>query len=189
VLTLAITVYVTVLVAELAGDKTLYTVGSLATSHRTAAVLVGAGAAVAVKMLAAVLLGGVIGRLPPIAVSVVSAATFVALAASLWLRRPRAPDAAAPPPSWSRGAREAFLGVVLTEWADLGQITAAALVAEHGHPALVWAFASLAMSTKVVLAAAFGTGFRRLVPDRLLRPAMMGAYLLLALLAAFRVGA
>ncbi len=63
------TAYTTVLLAEVLGDKTLFTMGSLAPRHRLPPLLVGASVAVALKMLAAVALGGLIGHLPPLVVS------------------------------------------------------------------------------------------------------------------------
>jgi Ca2+/H+ antiporter, TMEM165/GDT1 family len=190
IITLALTVYFAVLLAELVGDKTLYTVGSLATTHHMPAVLVGAGVAVALKMLAAVLLGRVVADLPPLVVSLVSAATFLAMAMGVWRSKPE-PEGqpAVARRSWLRGMRAAFLGIFLTEWADFGQLTTAALVAEYGRPWLVWACASLAMLTKVTIAAVFGMGFRRWVPQRVLRPIATAICLVMAVLAAFRVDA
>jgi putative Ca2+/H+ antiporter (TMEM165/GDT1 family) len=189
IITLAATVYITVLVAELVGDKTLYTVGTLTTTHPTPAVLAGATVAVALKMLVAVLLGGLVARLPPLAVSIVSAATFLALAAGIWFSRPPTSPFVTTRRPWARGIRVAFLGLFLTEWADFGQITAATLVAEYGRPWLVWVFASLAMFTKVAVAATLGMGFRRWVPHRILRPITTATCVLMAVLAAFRIEA
>jgi Ca2+/H+ antiporter, TMEM165/GDT1 family len=188
VITLAITVYFAVLLAELVGDKTLYTVGSLASTHHGAAVLLGAGVAVALKMAAAVMLGRVVADLPPAVVSVASAATFLAMAIGVWLSRSRPTGAPAEArQSWARGTSAAFFGIFLTEWGDLGQITTATLVAEYRRPWLVWACSSLAMLTKVTVAATFGVGFRRWAPGRVLRPIITSICLVMAALAAFRV--
>jgi putative Ca2+/H+ antiporter (TMEM165/GDT1 family) len=59
------TAYGTVLVAELSGDKLLYTLGALATRFRILPVLTGAALAFVLKMLAAVLLGQILAELPP----------------------------------------------------------------------------------------------------------------------------
>ena len=75
--------YGAVLLAELLGDKTLYTVGALAARNRLLPVLTGAGLAVSLKMLAAVLLGQLIADLPPVALSLVSAVTFVTMALAI----------------------------------------------------------------------------------------------------------
>jgi putative Ca2+/H+ antiporter (TMEM165/GDT1 family) len=186
-ITLALTVYFAVLVAELVGDKTLYTIGALATTHRIPAVLLGGGIAVALKMAAAVLLGRVLADLPPLVVSILSAATFLAMAFGLWRSKPEPEGQRTVTRSWIRGMRAAFLGIFLTEWADFGQLTTAALVAQYGRPWLVWACASLAMLTKVTIAAVFGMGFRRWVPRHVLRPIATVTCLVMAVLAAFRV--
>jgi len=70
-LTLFVASYATVLVAELVGDKTLYTLGSLATQFRLGPILVGAAMAFMIKMLIAVLLGRQLAELPESAVSAV----------------------------------------------------------------------------------------------------------------------
>lgn len=185
---LAVTVYVAVLMAELVGDKTLYTVGTLAARHSSAAVLGGATVGVCLKMLAAVLLGHVIAALPPAVVSLVSAVTFVAMAVSLWRSKPQlVGQSVLARRAWMSGVRAAFLGIFLTEWADFGQVTAATLVAEYGCPWLVWVCASLAMLTKVTVAALFGAGFRRWVPVSVLRPITAATCMVMAVLAAFRV--
>ncbi len=188
VITLALTVYLTVLLAELAGDKTLYTVGTLATSYRILPVIAGSGIAVALKMLVAVLLGRLVAGLPPLVLSLISAVTFVGLAIGAWVSKPHETrvsiEARA---NWAAGIGVSFLGIFLTEWADFGQVAAASLVAEHGHPWVVWAFASLAMLTKVVVAVAFGMTFRRWVPASILRPLTIAVCLIMAVLTAFRV--
>jgi putative Ca2+/H+ antiporter (TMEM165/GDT1 family) len=186
--TLALTVYFTVLFAELVGDKTLYTVGALATTHHSPAVLTGAGVAVALKMLAAVLLGRMVAGLPPLVVSIVSAATFLGVAIGVWTSKPEPVGTrTVERRPWTRGVRVAFLAIFLTEWADFGQVTTATLVAEYGHPWLVWAFASLAMFTKVTIAAMFGMRFRRWIPRRVLRPITVATCLVMAVVAAFRI--
>jgi Ca2+/H+ antiporter, TMEM165/GDT1 family len=188
-LSLLVTLYLAVLLAELLGDKTLYTVGTLATEYPLASVLGGAGVAVAAKMAVAVLLGNVVACLPALVVSIVSAASFLVMAVTLWRAKPESKGAESSPKSgsWARGTSAAFLAIFLTEWADFGQIATAALVAEYGHPLLVWVAASLAMLTKVVVAAVFGMGFRRWVPRCVLRPVTTAVCVLMAVLAALRV--
>jgi putative Ca2+/H+ antiporter (TMEM165/GDT1 family) len=183
---LAVSVYLTVLLAEIVGDKTLYTVGSLATDHSPPAVLAGAGLAVVLKMGVAALLGGLISRLPPLLVSIVSTATFLAMAVAIWRRRERPPGPAPDETSPVLGARLAFLGIFLTEWGDFGQIATATLVAEYGRPAIVWAASSAAMFTKVSIAAALGAGFGRWIPRRILRPVTASLCVLMAIAAALR---
>jgi len=59
-----VTSYWTVLVAELIGDKSIYTVASLTLRFRARPVLFGMTAAFGGKMLAAVLLGQLLMQLP-----------------------------------------------------------------------------------------------------------------------------
>src|SRR4051812_48620951 len=88
---LLLTAYVTVLIAELIGDKLFYTLGALATRFRPAPVMAGAAAAFGVKMLIAVLFGRLIGALPPAVVTAISAVTFFATGIGLWLKRASIP--------------------------------------------------------------------------------------------------
>src|SRR5215471_6881893 len=99
---LLLTTYGAVLVAELLGDKTLYTLGSLAARFRLGPILGGAVAAFALKMLVAVLLGRALAACPDALVAAISATTFLAMAVVLWRRRPGMPPADAAPPRWSR---------------------------------------------------------------------------------------
>jgi putative Ca2+/H+ antiporter (TMEM165/GDT1 family) len=182
------TVYSTVLVSEIVGDKTLYTVGALASQHRASAVLAGGAVAVGIKMLAAVTLGRVLADLPPLWVSSISAAAFVAMAASTWFgKRPSEGVEEGRQLDRVRGMRKALLGILLTEWGDFGQIAAASLVAQYGRPATVWAFASLAMLTKISGTALLGASCRRWIPQRVLRPIAATTCLLLGIAAAFRI--
>jgi Ca2+/H+ antiporter, TMEM165/GDT1 family len=186
VLELLVTVYGAVLLAELLGDKTLYTVGAIAVNGRLAAVLSGAGFAVSLKMLAAVLLGKVIADLPPVAVSLVSAVTFVVMALTIWFKRPKEREALdAVPRSALRVAAATFAAIFFTEWGDVGQVTCAIFAAKHsGAGAIVWLAASLAMFTKVVLAATVGVGLQRWVPRAVLRVVTAALCLVMGVLSA-----
>jgi putative Ca2+/H+ antiporter (TMEM165/GDT1 family) len=55
----------------------------------------------------------------------------------------------------------------LSEWGDVGQITAAALTAKYHRPLVVWLGAVGAMVTKGALAAFLGGGIRRWIRDRI----------------------
>ncbi|HEX8110739.1 MAG TPA: TMEM165/GDT1 family protein [Kofleriaceae bacterium] len=162
--------YVAVLGAEVVGDKTLYTVGSLAAHHRISAVVAGASAAMAVKMTAAVYFGQFLARLPPFVLALASMVTFAGLAVSVWLKRQRVP--AVPPPgrhaSW-RSSSLAFAAIFCTEWADPGQMAAALLSARYRAPAVVLLGATLAAVSKVLVAATAGVSMRRWVSDTALR--------------------
>jgi putative Ca2+/H+ antiporter (TMEM165/GDT1 family) len=184
---LLLTTYGTVLVAELLGDKTLYTLGSLATRFRLGAILGGAVAAFALKMLVAVLFGRVLATCPDALVAAVSAATFLVMAVVLWRKRPGTPPADAAPPRWSRATVISFAAIFFPEWGDPGQLAAAMLVAQHGAPLVIWSGAVLAMLTKACLAVSLGIGLRRWVPRDGLRWVSVAVCLAMALLAAFRI--
>ena len=185
------TAYTTVLLAEVLGDKTLFTMGSLAPRHALAPLLAGASVAVALKMLAAVALGGLIGHLPPLAVSLVSAVTFLILAFRLWRDVPETPletaQPRAPAATWWRSAALAFTGLFFTEWGDIGQLTTASLVAKVGHPALVWLAACAAMLTKIFVGLTLGLGLKRWLSPRRVRLVSMFLCVGMAVLSAFRI--
>src|ERR1039457_2007234 len=64
--------YGAVFVAEIAGDKLLYTTGVLATRFRTAPILCGMAAAYMAKMGVAVLVGNAVSKLPPLLVAAIT---------------------------------------------------------------------------------------------------------------------
>jgi len=185
-MSLLLAAYITVLLAELVGDKTLYTVGSLATRHRLVPIVVGATAATALKMGAAVLFGGFVRALPAWMISIVSSVSFLALGLFLLLKRPRSATVAAASPA-SVVALASFGSMFLTEWADVGQIAAAVLAAESGKPFVIWVASSAAMLTKILLAVTLGLGVRRWVPMRLARAAGVAVCMSMAVLALLRV--
>jgi len=183
------TAFAAVFVSELVGDRTLLAVGTLAARWRPLPVFLGTLPAFAVKALAAVLFGRVVARLPGALVAAVSALTFVAAAVAAWRDRPpdESAESSVPAGAWRRGALGGFLAVSLTEWADVGQLTTAALAARFGLPAVVWLGAVLALATKSLLATTLGVGLRRYVSAHALR---LGATVLcaaLAVLAALRL--
>jgi putative Ca2+/H+ antiporter (TMEM165/GDT1 family) len=182
--------YVMVLFAELIGDKSIYTISSLCTRFRAAPVFAGISIAFGLKMAVAVLAGRSLARLPPGLLAGISSATFVLTAVFLWRRKPRGvedPGAAASPPGWRRAAFLSFGAVFLTEWADIGQITAAALTARFGHPLLVWSGVTAAILTKGAAAIVLGMALRRRLSGEVLRYVACGLCLLMAVLAATRI--
>ena len=76
------TAFVAVFIVELAGDKTLYTVSSLCTRLPAGQIYVGISLAFIGKMMVAVMLGHVIGSIPPKILACLNAATFFLLAAA-----------------------------------------------------------------------------------------------------------
>jgi putative Ca2+/H+ antiporter (TMEM165/GDT1 family) len=172
--------YVVVFIAELLGDKTLYTLGTLATRRRLLPLVCGSAAAFALKMLAAVLFGGFLQHLPLALRAGLSALTFAGLAIALWRGKQEERNQREPGETrWLGGAITAFLAIFLTEWGDPGQLAAVALVGRFHLPWIVWLGGTLALVTKGVLAMTLGVSLRRWVPDRALRYG--GALLCLAL--------
>src|ERR1700733_8429023 len=119
-------VYVAVLVAELLGDKTLYTLGTLATRFAVGPILAGASLAFALKMLVAVLLGRLLAELPRSVVSGFGGATFFTMALAIWFKKSKGAPVGGerPPARWHHAAITSFATIFLPEWADTGQITA-----------------------------------------------------------------
>src|SRR6185369_2633493 len=137
--------YTAVFVAEIVGDKLLYTSGVLATRFRWGAVVFGMSLAFMGKMAVAVIVGAAIGKLvPPWVVALLTGISFVGVAIAMW----RVPDVRAfkeKDERILRGAIIAFATIFFSEWGDKGMITAgvwsAAFVsaagARHASPSTV----------------------------------------------------
>ena len=154
-----------VFLAEIVGDKLLYTTGVLAARYRTAPIMIGMAAAFMAKMGVAVLVGEAISKLPRLLVAGITAASFIGVAITLWrkddqYRQERDKHKA------HRAAMVSFAAIFLSEWGDVGQITAATLAAKYHAALLVWFGAVAAMITKGSLAAFLGAGIRRWIHDR-----------------------
>ena len=187
-LSIVASVFVAVLAAELVGDKTLYTLGALATRYRVAPVLAGASLAFIAKTLVAVLFGGFIASLPEQLIAITSTITFFAMALVLWRKKPMTPGTTPSiVGSFPRGASAGFSAIFLSEWADVGQITTALLVARYQRPFPVFLGAALALVVKATFAVAVGRGLRRWVPMPLVRIVSISLCVLMAVLAAFRI--
>jgi putative Ca2+/H+ antiporter (TMEM165/GDT1 family) len=180
VIQLALATYGAVFVAEIVGDKLLYTTGVLATRYRSAAVVIGMALAFMCKMAVAVAVGAAITQLPRPLVALVTGASFVGVALTVW----RKPDVRAPKAKDStvfKGAMVAFAAILFSEWGDVGQVTAAGMAAKFVWSAresattttlwetalLVWLGAVAAMVTKGVLASLLGASVRRWIADRI----------------------
>ncbi|MDR3702613.1 MAG: TMEM165/GDT1 family protein [Candidatus Sulfopaludibacter sp.] len=178
--------YGAVFVAEIVGDKLLYTTGVLATRYKTLPILCGMVVAFMAKMGVAVLVGKAISTLPPLLVAAVTTLNFFAIAYVLW----RKPDKREPNKKdeyrSSRAALVSFAAIFFSEWGDVGQITAATMAARFGAPLLVWIGAVSAMATKGALAASIGAGVRQWIVDhfapKTIRYAAVGLLLLLGML-------
>src|SRR5579863_8102698 len=79
--------YGAVFVAEIVGDKLLYTTGVLATRYRTVPIMLGMLVAFMAKMAVAVAVGNAISKLPPLLVAGLTSLSFVGVAITLW-RKP-----------------------------------------------------------------------------------------------------
>src|ERR1700676_1520315 len=109
--------YSTVLASELIGDRSIFTVSSLAMRFRPGAVACGIAAAFMAKMSVAVLCGRLLAGLPLRWARALSAAPLLATALYLWLGKQQAgPASAAPARAWPSAAGVAFSAVFFAEW-------------------------------------------------------------------------
>jgi putative Ca2+/H+ antiporter (TMEM165/GDT1 family) len=178
--------YAAVLSAELLGDKTAFALGTLAARYGAARVLLGAIPALAFKMGVGVWFGRAIAGLPGLFLVAISVATFAMMAVSFGLRTSPSP---AEKPS-ARGWHPALIaggGLLLSEWADPGQITAGLLAAQTHRPGLVWLAATSALITKALAAVQVGHRLRRWVSTRTMRTTGMMIYGVMAVLTALGV--
>jgi putative Ca2+/H+ antiporter (TMEM165/GDT1 family) len=180
-----IATYVAVFVAEIVGDKLLYTTGVLATRYRPLPIMLGMLVAFMVKMAVAVAVGSAISKLPPWLVAALTSASFIGIAITLW-RKPVERPAAQKDTAYHKAAMVSFAAIFFSEWGDVGQITAATMAARFGAPVLVWIGAVAAMATKGALAASIGAGVRQWItsriPPRIVRYVGVSALLVLGLL-------
>jgi putative Ca2+/H+ antiporter (TMEM165/GDT1 family) len=181
---LLVVTYWTVFISELVGDKSIYTVSSLALRFRPLAVFAGLAFAFASKMLAAVLLGSFVVQLNSRWTDWVSAIAFFVSAMVIWFEEPETP-ASQPEGNvgWSRAATVCFSSLFFTEWGDPGQISAAALTLKSHAIVAVWLGGTLAMITKGLLAMVLGVKLRERLPQRTLRTLASASCCLLGVLA------
>jgi putative Ca2+/H+ antiporter (TMEM165/GDT1 family) len=190
--------YGAVFIAEIVGDKLLYTTGVLATRYRSVSVMLGMGLAFALKMGVAVLAGEFISQLSKPLLAVVTAASFVGVAIMLWRKPDVRPEKAKDKRVFS-GMMVAFMAIVLSEWGDVGQMTAVGITGKTllqldqlgvtRTQALItlWLGAVSAMVTKGILATWLGAGVRAWIAEkvspRLVRYVGTAAILVLGVLA------
>jgi Ca2+/H+ antiporter, TMEM165/GDT1 family len=167
---LIVVVYWTVLMAELVGDKSIYTVSSLSLRYRPPIVLGSLIVAFSLKMLAAVLLGRVMVQLNSRWTDLISAAAFFLSAFLIWFEEPKLPsDSISVDRVWWRAALVCFASLFFTEWGDPGQISVAALTMKSQAPLAAWMGGTLAMVTKGTLAMIVGVKLGDHLPQRTLR--------------------
>jgi putative Ca2+/H+ antiporter (TMEM165/GDT1 family) len=177
--------YGAVFVAEIVGDKLLYTTGVLATRYRTVPILLGMALAFMAKMAVAVAVGKAVSTLPRLLVAAITTVNFFAIAFFLWRKPEKKKEEKKEYPA-SRAVMVSFAAIFFSEWGDVGQITAATMAARFGSPLLVWFGAVGAMVTKGALAASIGAGVRGWIQAHLspttIKYAAVGLLLFLGLL-------
>ncbi|OLE55547.1 MAG: hypothetical protein AUG51_02685 [Acidobacteria bacterium 13_1_20CM_3_53_8] len=185
---LLLATYGTIFFAELLGDKSIYTISTLTTRFRPSQVFCGISLAFMCKMLAAVLIGRAIAELPPMLVTGMSAATFFTTAFVVWRKKPKGEAVKqAESRPWSRVIIICFAAVFFSEWCDVGQITAATLVARYHAPVIVWLGATLALNTKGILAMTLGVGLRKHIPQNRLRYGLLAICLTMGVISLLRI--
>jgi Ca2+/H+ antiporter, TMEM165/GDT1 family len=173
----------TVFVAELVGDKSIYSIASLSLRFRAGVLFTGITAAFAGKMLAAVLLAKVLVRLH-FWTDFLSAVAFFVSAFFLWIEEPEAIQAPKPGSGgWWPGLAVCFGALFLTEWGDPSQIAVAALSVKSHTWLEPWLGGSLAMAAKGALAMTIGIKIRDWFPQKMLRTVATASFLLLGILA------
>lgn len=175
--------YWTVLVAELLGDKSIYTIASLGLRFPIAIVFAALTGAFATKVLMAVGLAHQLERLAIPHVGLISGTALLASALFLWLRGEEHPEARRLGRTGAWGPFTAcFSSIFIIEWGDPGQVAAAALTLQVGSVWAPWLGGTLALMTKGALALWLGTRLRDRLPLRTLRFLAIGTCCGLAIL-------
>lgn len=188
VIYLLLATYCTIFLAELIGDKTIYTISSLTLRFKPMAVVCGFSLAFMGKMLGAVLVGQTIAELPPTLVTTMSTITFFVTALIIWCKKPDERSSGDEAHGRStKAAWIAFATIFFSEWGDIGQITAATLAARYQAPVVVWLGATMALMTKGVLAMTLGLGLRNRLPKNALRFVSASLCLLMGMVSALRL--
>ena len=158
--------YGAVFVAEIVGDKLLYTTGVLASRYRTVPIMMGMALAFMLKMGVAVLVGEQIGKLPPLLVASITMLSFIGVAITLW-RKDKERSEGRRDTGAGKAMMVSFAAIFFSEWGDVGQIMAATMAVKNPTvPLIVWLGAVSAMVTKGILAATLGAGIRQWIIDR-----------------------
>jgi len=185
-----LTTFGAVFVAEIVGDKLLYTTSVLAARYRTLPIMLGMAVAFMAKMGVAVLVGEAIAKLPRILVATITTISFLGVAFTLW-RKSDLPRDKEKNHTAKKAAMVSFAAIFFSEWGDVGQVTAATLAARYRLPWVVWLGAVSAMVTKGVLAAFLGAGIRRWIQERVspkvVRYVAVGLLLLLGFLTVLEI--
>ena len=154
-----------VFLAEIVGDKLLYTTGVLAARYRTVPIMIGMAAAFMAKMGVAVLVGEAISKLPKLLVAAITAISFIGVAITMWRKDDQYREER-DKHKVHKAAMISFAAIFFSEWGDVGQVTAASMTARYHVALIVWLGAVAAMVTKGSLATFLGAGIRRWIHDR-----------------------
>lgn len=182
---LALSVFGVLFLAELP-DKTMIATLIMASRGRALAVWLGASSAFIVHMAIAAAAGGLLSRLPHLALEIVVTGLFFAFAAYLLLVPEKeeleegARDAEAERPSTAlRTFLSAFGVIIVAETGDLTQLLAASFTVKSHQPITVFIASTLALVSVAAIGAFGGKALLRVVP--LARIRQTGGLLLLVL--------
>jgi len=173
----------TVFLAELVGDKSIYSIASLSIRYSAAAVFSGITLAFAGKMLVAVLLVRLLVRLH-FWTDMISAIAFFISALFLWLKEPEpSKPADKQKDAWGKGMAVCFAALFLTEWGDPSQVAVAALSLKSQSLLAPWLGGTLAMAAKGGMAIAVGLKLRQRFSQQVLRTVATASFVVLGILA------
>jgi len=176
--------YWTIFIAELVGDKSIYTISSLSLRFRPAVIVAAMICAFGLKIMAAVLLGRMLVRIESHWTDLMSAAAFFISAMLIWFEEDKDEEKTTERDvRWLKAALVSFGSLMFTEWGDPGQISAAALTLKSHAIFPVWLGGTLAMTTKGVLAMVLGLKLREQLPQRMLRTLACASCCILGLIA------
>lgn len=175
ILSVLVTAFVTVFLAELVGDKNMLMVASLGTRGKRLFLLGGILFAVAIKMGVAVLFGNLLQQVPKSITAIVTGLTFVAAALLIAFEREAETKAAI---GDKNPVTLALTAILLSEWCDPGQLATAALTAKYQAPLTIWLAATCAVFVKFSLALLVGSTLAERVPAVPFRYAMACVLLL-----------
>ena len=164
-----IATYAAVFIAEIVGDKLLYTTGILATRYRSLPVMLGMALAFTLKMGVAVMVGQALAQLPKPVIAILTAASFLGVILVLWRQSDDLPPEVVPKTeAIAKPALVTFATIFLSEWADVGMLAAATMAANNPNALLVvWVAAVSAMVTKGLIAASVGAGLRKWIRNKI----------------------
>jgi putative Ca2+/H+ antiporter (TMEM165/GDT1 family) len=169
---LLLSVFGVIFVAELP-DKTALAALVLATQYRPLPVFMGAGLALTVQSVVAVIAGGMLSMLPARGVHVGAGVLFLGCALLMWRRHPdrdadwEVKQGSDGPPDFTGALARVFVVVFIAEWGDLTQFGTAALAAHYHDAFTVFWGATLALWTVAALAVFVGNKAGALLdPDR-----------------------